>query len=712
MRKLQISSLLIFLLPAFLGLGIMGVVYLYGTTHFIEAEQRNLVGIEQNAQLMSSTVNFIQKTGRLHSRLENLIEAAKKRTQSQEQLYIQHTQIIDELAILEKQFADLKSFLSKDINSQESIAKWQAGFVKFKNFTTMATDIIAIDPSTAENYINAAQKSFFDFSYNAYQVSEQLTLQTNQTLSSSKTLLEDSTQLLYIMFVASSLIAFLIAILAARKLSEYHRVILSSLSVLTQNSKRVPELPQITKLVETTTSGEIKNLGQAVLKFREVLITNQEEQTRIYELAYSDTLTKLPNRASLLKVINTELEELKRSQRQNLLLKINLNRFKLFNDGMGYEFGDELLKLVALRLKNFKQPNMECFRVGGDEFAIRVPCTSFQNGDLSQKLNMIAESLHEHLGEYFSISNNRIKITVNIGMTLYPLSDDDSPLEVFRHSMIALHNSKEHGQRQTVIFNEELLKNANDSFEVEKDLEKAIKNNELEFYLQSQVYPKSSIHYAESLVRWIHPQKGFISPAVFIGIAEKSELIIQIDKWMLNKACEFIVQQTLQGKKVHISVNISGRHFIKPGFIDYIDALILKTGVDANKLTIEITESVLMTDLEAVIEKMHYLRRYGIRFSIDDFGTGYSSLAYLKKLPVQELKIDKLFINDIASNEDDLKLVRAIFEVAKTFDLDVVVEGVEEDNQLEIVNKIGDPIIQGFIYAKPIPAGEWAKQIH
>lgn len=712
MRKLQISSLLIFLLPAFLGLGIMGVVYLYSTTHFIEAEQRNLVGIEQNAQLMSSTVNFIQKTGRLHSRLENLIEAAKKRTQSQEQLYIQHTQIIDELAILEKQFADLKGVLSKDINSQESIAKWQAGFVKFKNFTTMATDIIAIDPSTAQNYINAAQKSFFDFSYNAYQVSEQLTLQTNQTLSSSKTLLEDSTQLLYIMFVASSLIALFIAILAARKLSEYHRVILSSLSVLTQNSKRVPELPQITKLVETTTSGEIKNLGQAVLKFREVLITNQEEQTRIYELAYSDTLTKLPNRASLLKVINTELEELKRSQRQNLLLKINLNRFKLFNDGMGYEFGDELLKLVALRLKNFKQPNMECFRVGGDEFAIRVPCTSFQNDDLSKQLNMIAESLHEHLSEYFSISNNRIKITVNIGMTLYPLSDDDSPLEVLRHSMIALHNSKEHGQRQTVIFNEELLKNANDSFEVEKDLEKAIKNNELEFYLQSQVYPKSSIHYAESLVRWIHPQKGFISPAVFIGIAEKSELIIQIDKWMLNKACEFIVQQTLQGKKVHISVNISGRHFIKPGFIDYIDALILKTGVDANKLTIEITESVLMTDLEAVIEKMHYLRRYGIRFSIDDFGTGYSSLAYLKKLPVQELKIDKLFINDIASNEDDLKLVRAIFEVAKTFDLDVVVEGVEEQNQLEIVNKIGNPIIQGFIFAKPIPAEEWGKQIN
>ncbi|MDX1352122.1 MAG: EAL domain-containing protein [Thiomicrorhabdus sp.] len=712
MRKLQISSLFIFLLPAVLGLGIMVLAYLYSTTHFIDAEQRNLAGIEQNAQLMSSTVDFIQKTGQLHTRLEKLIEAGKQRTLSQEQLYIQHTQIIDELAVLEKQFADLRANLSIDANSQESISQWQAGFAKFKNFTVMATDIIAIDPSTAQNYVNAAQKTFFDFSYNAYNISEQLSLRTNQTLSSSKTLLQDSTQLLYVMFVASSLIALLIAILAARKLSEYHRQILSSLSALTQNSKNVPELPQITKLVHTTTSGEIKNLGQAVLKFREVLIKNQEEQRKIYELAYSDTLTKLPNRASLLKVINSDLEELKRSQQQNVLLKINLNRFKLFNDGMGYEFGDELLKLVSMRLKSFRLPDFECFRVGGDEFAIRIPCASFNNDDLCKQLNIIAESLHEHLGEYFSIANNRIKVSVNIGMTLYPLSEDDSPLEVLRHAMIALHNSKEHGQRQTVIFNEELLKNANNNFEVEKDLEKAIKNNELEFYLQSQVHPKKSVHYAESLVRWVHPQKGFISPAVFIGIAEKSELIIQIDKWMLNKACEFIVQQTLQGIKVHISVNISGRHFIKPDFINYIDALILKTGVDANKLTIEITESVLMTDLETVIEKMRYLRRYGIRFSIDDFGTGYSSLAYLKKLPVQELKIDKFFINDIASNEDDLKMVKAIFEVAKTFNLDVVVEGVEEEDQLEIVNKIGDPIIQGFIYAKPIPADEWAKQIN
>ncbi|WP_460188570.1 putative bifunctional diguanylate cyclase/phosphodiesterase [Thiomicrorhabdus hydrogeniphila] len=712
MRKLQISSLLIFLLPAFLGLGIMGLVYLYSTTHFVGTEQRNLADIEQNAQLMSSIINFIQETGQLHTRLENLIDAANKQTLSQEQLYIQHTKIIDELAVLDKQFVDLKGLLSKDANSLESIAQWQAGFVKFKNFTIMATDIIAIDSSTAHRYINAAQKAYFDFSYNAYRVSEQLSLRTNQTLSSSKALLKDSTQFLYIMLVVSSLVALFMAVLAARKLAENHRVILSSLSVLTQNSKRVPELPRITKLIETTTSGEIKKLAQAVLKFREVLITNQEEQTKIYELAYSDMLTKLPNRATLLKVVSADLEESKRSKKQNILLKINVNRFKLFNDGIGYEFGDELLKLVALRLQSFSLPNIECFRVGGDEFAVKVPYTSFKNDDLCKQLNTLAESLHEHLAEYFFISNHRIKITVNIGITLYPLANDDSPLEVLRYSMIALHNSKEKGQRQTVIFNEELLKNANDRFEVEKDLEKAIKNNELEFYLQSQIHPKGSTFYAESLVRWVHPQKGFISPTVFIGIAEKSELIEQIDNWMLNKACEFIVQQTLQGKKVHISVNISGRHFIKPGFIDYVDSLIHKTGVDAHKLTIEITESVLMADLETVIEKMRYLRRYGIRFSIDDFGTGYSSLAYLKKLPVQEIKIDKLFINEIASNEDDLKMVRAIFEVAKTFGLDVVVEGVEEEDQLEIVNKIGEPIIQGFIYAKPIPAVEWAKNIH
>ena len=711
MKKFQVSSMIIFLMPALLGLGILVLVNLYSTTHFIDAEQRNLSEIEQASQDMNSTIRFIQQTGQLHTRLEQLLDAAKKQSLSQGQLYIGHTQIIDELDQLDKQFAQLKSQLSKAQNSEESIEKWQAGFIKFKNFSIMATDIIAIDPSTAQTYINEAQKSFLDFSFNAYAISEGLSVQAQQTLTASKTLLEESKSILYIMFAVSSLVALLVAILAARKLSEYHRDILSSLSQLTQNTKSVPELPRINQLVEKT-SGEIHNLGQAVLKFRQALILNEAEQKQIYELAFSDALTKLPNRSSLLKALNSELDELKRSKHQNLLIKINLNRFKLFNDGMGYEFGDEVLKLFALRLKSFKLPKVECYRVSGDEFALTVPCYAFENSDLREQLNLISESLHEHLGEYFSIANHRIKVTVNIGMTLYPLNDDDSPLEILRHSMIALHKSKELGQRQTVIFNEALLKSANDSFEVEKDLEKAIKNNELAFYLQSQVHPTSSIHYAESLVRWVHPQKGLISPAVFIPIAEKSDLIIQIDKWMLEKACEFIVQQTLKGQKVHISVNVSGRHFIKADFIDYIESLIINTGVDGHKLTIEITESVLMTDLEMVIEKMRYLRRHGIRFSIDDFGTGYSSLAYLKRLPVQELKIDKFFINEIATNKEDLKLVQAIFEVAKTFGLNVVVEGVEEQDQLEIIKGLGNPIIQGFIYARPIAASEWAKQLN
>ncbi|BBP44415.1 hypothetical protein THMIRHAT_21610 [Thiosulfativibrio zosterae] len=688
----------------------MGLVNLYSSTHFIDTEQSNLSHIEKHTQNMRMTLNFIQQTGQLHSRLETLLEAAKQKTQSQGQLYLSHTKIIDELASLEQQFQQLESTLNQLPSDQMDLKKWKEGFIKFKHFCMMATDIIAIDPSTAQTYLNSAQKSFFDFSYHAYLVSEHLSKQTNQTIKESKTLLEDSKSVLYLMFALASMIALLVAILAARKLSEYHRDILSSLTALTNNTKNIPELPRITQLVSKT-RGEIQNLGQAVLKFRDVLILNEAEQKHIFELAFCDTLTQLPNRSSLLKKLSTELEDLKLANKQNALFKINLNRFKLFNDGMGYEFGDELLKLLALRLKHFDLPDIECFRTGGDEFVIRIPFTAVNNQDLSSHLNLLAESLHHHVSKEFSIANHRIKVTVNIGMTLYPMSANDTPLEVLRHSMIALHKSKELGQRQTVIFNSDLLKSANDSFEIEKDLEKALKNNELVFYLQSQIHPTNKTHFAESLIRWHHPTKGMISPMVFIGIAEKSDLIVQIDQWMLTQACHFIVQQTLLGKSVHISVNISGRHFTKPDFIEEIETLIAKTGVDAHKLTLEITESVLVTDLEDVIEKMRHLRRYGIRFSIDDFGTGYSSLAYLKKLPVHELKIDKLFINEIATNPDDFKLVRAIFEVAKTFDLSVVVEGVEDEHQLEVLNGLGKPIIQGFIYAKPIPANDWAQQL-
>lgn len=710
MNKPNFSSLLLFLLPAMLALGLMAASSIFSTSKFLNTEKQNIDKIENYSQQTLSTLNFIQKAGNLHTSLEKALDGAKNKTLSQPELYIAHTKIVDELALLETELIALKTELNTLNISDSELSLWISGFTKFKNFALMATDIIAIDATTATSYVNQAQKSFFDFSHQAYDISEKMSYQTQDTLTDSKVLLNESENILYLMLFMASFVALIVAFFVALKLSNQHREILASMHTLTQSQNDIPELPRIEQLAAQT-QGEIKHLANSVLKFREALVLSIEEQQQIYDLAFFDRLTKLPNRSALVKSLKQDLTDGQMNRQPGALLKLNLNRFTLFNDGLGYNFGDELLKAVALRLEKLPIKDSECFRSGGDEFSIKIPPSAFEGNAPEQELNAIANKIQEHLDDYFWVMGQQIKISVSIGSTFFPLNADDTPLEVLRHAMIALNYAKQKGQNETAQFTETMLKIASNRFELEKELEQAIKNNEIAVYLQTQVHPSSEIHYAEALVRWIHPTKGMISPGEFIPVAEKSDLIVKLDRYVFEKTCELIVQETLKGNSIHISVNISGRHFIKPGFVDYVEEYIQSIGMDAYKLTLEMTESILISDIEIVTHKMHRLRKLGIGLSIDDFGTGYSSLAYLKNLPVNELKVDKAFIQNIANNTDDFKLVRAIFEVAKTFGLKIVVEGVEDTKQIEVIKSLGSPIIQGFIYARPIPAKDWCDQL-
>lgn len=707
MNKPSISALILFLLPALLALTILGFVNIFTIQHFIDEHQHHQQQIQQNSDELSETLNFIQQTGKIQLQLEQIVEDGLLETKTPGELYLNHAQILDQLYVLNNDLIQLKTLLSQSNTAPGLITLLQEGFERFKNFCLMTTDIVAINPLTAKTYSALAQHEFFEFNRYAYQLSNHQSDIAEKILHSSDHTLQESINFIYGMFILATVLALILAFFSAHKLSEYLREILTSLSSLTRYSKEIPELPSLEHLVQNS-HGEIKHLGNAVLKFRSSLLQNQTEQQQIYKLAFIDGLTDLLNRTSLVQKVTQQLPELIASRRQNILIKLNINRFKLFNDGMGYQFGDDLLQLLSQRLIAFDYPKHSCFRTGGDEFAVILE----PNEPLStETLSGILDKLQNHISLPFTINEHQIEITTNFGVSRFPNTPNDTAAECLRRSMIAIHKSKDLGLQKTVIFEESLLTMASEQFEMEKDLTRAIENNELEIYLQTQVHPTQKTHFAECLVRWRHPQKGLISPDAFIKIAEKSDLIVQIDKWMLNQASLFINHQTLLGRLIHLSVNISGSHFTRNDFINGIETILENTGVDASKITLEITESILVDDLDSVVKTMHALKKYGFQFSLDDFGTGYSSLAYLKKLPVQELKIDKMFIDEIEHNREDFKLVSAIFEVAKTFGLSVVVEGVETQNQLTILHQIGNPIIQGYIFAKPIPAADWAAKL-
>jgi EAL domain-containing protein (putative c-di-GMP-specific phosphodiesterase class I) len=276
-----------------------------------------------------------------------------------------------------------------------------------------------------------------------------------------------------------------------------------------------------------------------------------------------------------------------------------------------------------------------------------------------------------------------------------------------RQADMALHRAKSEGGGRAVFFETEMGESVTERYRLESELRRAIAEDELRLYLQPQVDASGRQVGAEALVRWEHPERGLVPPGVFIPLAELSDLIVGIDCWMLAQVCQVLARLDQVGAPVRISVNISPRHFQKDDFVDDIKRQLTATGADPSRLVLEVTEGLVIGDIADVVAKMTTLTALGIHFSMDDFGTGYSSLAYLKRLPIHELKIDKSFINDATTDPNDAALVETILSVARHLHLKVVAEGVETQAQADFLNQRGEVIHQGYLFGRPIPAEAW-----
>ena len=439
----------------------------------------------------------------------------------------------------------------------------------------------------------------------------------------------------------------------------------------------------------------------------------RKAEARIHHLAYYDALTGLPNRAQLNERLALMLGRASVEGVQGALFLCNIDRFKTINDARGQAAGDTLLVAIAGRLLQVLREGDVMARLAGDEFALLMFDLGQEPEAASAHALEMAQRIHaDLLGPLPLGAGEEITLGASVGIAMFPLGRDDSAAEVLRRADTALHRAKEAGGGQTAFFEPGMGESAQQRFLIDRALRKAIGAGELLLYLQPQVDARGRCVAAEALVRWQHPEAGLMLPGDFIPVAEESGLIVQLDRWMLGEACRLMAREASAAEPLRLSVNVSSRHFRQPDFVEWFRALVAQTGVDPGLLTLEVTETVVIDDIHQTVARMRELASMGVHFSIDDFGTGYSSLAYLKRLPIDELKIDKLFVQDAPRHPDDAALVETILAVARLMRIRVVAEGVETLEQATFLAARAQGVIyQGYLFGKPEPAEQWVRRL-
>jgi diguanylate cyclase len=429
------------------------------------------------------------------------------------------------------------------------------------------------------------------------------------------------------------------------------------------------------------------------------------DHERVHKLAYYDVLTNLPNRRLLSEYLSQTFHDCERLQSYGALLFLDLDDFKNINDLKGHNAGDQLLQNVARRLQACLRNDDFIARVGGDEFVVVVHDVGSDELNAYQSSQTVAEGLIDAIGQPILIDGFHYKSTPSIGICVF-FGEELDEIEVLRRADIAMYQAKRLGRKNTFQFYDDTL---NPIFQfraaIESDLRVALEGNQLIPYYQIQVDQNQKNIGVELLLRWNHPALGFVPPADFIPIAEDSGEILNIGNWVLMQACTQLKlwEKSIIFSSLTLSVNVSALQFNQPDFVKNVIAIVKESGCKPKLLKIELTESLVLQNIEDVINKMKLLKEADISFSLDDFGTGHSSLSVLRRLPIDELKIDQSFISDIQGDNDDKFFAQTIIAIGKNLGLNVIAEGVETEEQKCFLQEYGCHAYQGYFFGKPLP---------
>jgi diguanylate cyclase (GGDEF)-like protein/PAS domain S-box-containing protein len=428
------------------------------------------------------------------------------------------------------------------------------------------------------------------------------------------------------------------------------------------------------------------------------LSQNKQTQEKLNHLAYHDALTDLPNQVLFKDRLKQAIAYSRRSDQIHAVLLLNLDRFKTINDSLGYTAGDRLLQSVAQRLTSCVRESDTVARFGSDEFAILLTQIS-----RPQDAANAARAIKDVIDQAFIFDEQEVFISTSIGISLYPHDDRDTA-GLLKNASTALDRAKTEGGNNYQFYTAGGTTRALKQLVLESNLRGALDRSEFIVQYQPQVaLPDFHLVGMEALVRWRHPSLGILPPSEFVPLAEDSGLIIALGEWVMRDAC--LQNKAWQDKglaPMRLSVNFSARQFQQPGFIAMVAQILKETNLDPRWLELELTESSIMKEPEQAIEKLHELKLMGIRVAIDDFGTGYSSLNYLKRFPIDTLKIDKSFVSDVCKDPHDTAIVRAIITLGHALDLTVIAEGVETHEQLQYLTSLGCDVVQGFLFSKSL----------
>ena len=433
-------------------------------------------------------------------------------------------------------------------------------------------------------------------------------------------------------------------------------------------------------------------------------------EARIRHMAYQDYLTGLANRAQLNERLAEQLGQGRLSARFGAMLLIDLDHFKTINDALSHDVGDEVLQAVARRLTGAVGDRDLLARLGGDEFAALIPPDYPSREDAARKARSVAEHVLRELSRSLVVGEGVLNVGASIGAVVFPGRHDESELDILRHAEIALYHAKSMGRGNVQFFLPSLQAMAETRLRLEEGLRRAIANEELLLHFQPQIDVAGQMVGAEALLRWNHPERGAVSPAEFVPVAEESGLIHPIGTWALEQACDRLAAWLREGVPFsgHLSINVSPWQFAREDFVQQVTQVLEKCKLPPGRLMLELTESVLLYDLEGTIQKLHALRALGISVALDDFGTGYSSLAYLRDLPLDVLKIDQAFVHEL-DGAIDHPLVETIVAIGRHMRLDVIAEGVETTMQHDILLKLGCENFQGYLFSKPLSEADLLK---
>ena len=468
---------------------------------------------------------------------------------------------------------------------------------------------------------------------------------------------------------------------------------------LRQNGNVFPMTLFVSKLEqeqrdETTFIGLVRDLSE-----------HQQDLEEIRRLAFYDDLTGLPNRRLLMDRLGQAMLTATRSGEHGALILLDLDHFKRLNDTLGHDVGDQLLQQVATRLRACVREGDSVARLGGDEFVVLLESLSIQAFEAATQAELVAIKVLEALSQPYLLRDHTYSSTPSIGIVQF-MQGRESIDDLFKMADVAMYQAKSSGRNTACFFDPATQAAASAYSALEKDVRKGVVDREFILHYQIQVNGDGVTTGAEALVRWNHATRGMVSPAHFIPLAEETGLILPLGQWVLEAACAQLMEWGKMPATAHwtMAVNVSASQFAQAGFVDNVMLALDKTGADARLLKLELTESMLVSDVNAIIWKMNAIKERGVAFSLDDFGTGYSSLSYLKRLPLAQLKIDQSFVRDVLTDPSDAVIARTVLALGHSLGLKVIAEGVETAEQHRFLADIGCDAFQGYYFGRPVAA--------